>query len=165
MMRNVACAWRLCEFSYVGVCIYVKRSQLYLIISIHSWLTLNSRMATQYKYKIYVWFHLVLPKILSALVLHLERFERLFEKTKNNWNNIKTQCAKQYQKKFIYLTMILILILIGVVTLFYIWLKWNYSYWQRNNVPGPKPIWFVGNIGPQFTFSEHWGVVTAKWYK
>lgn len=55
--------------------------------------------------------------------------------------------------------------LFGVLTLFYIWLKWNYSFWKRNNVPGPEPNLILGNIKAMFTFSEHWGVVTANWYK
>lgn len=61
--------------------------------------------------------------------------------------------------------MFLIALLLGAVSLFYVWLKWNYSFWKRNKVPGPEPTLFVGNIGPTFTFSEHWGIVTEKWYK
>lgn len=61
--------------------------------------------------------------------------------------------------------MFVIALLLGVLTLFYIWLKWNYSYWKRNHVPGPEPTMFVGNIGATFTFTDHWGVIVANWYK
>ncbi|XP_031635618.1 cytochrome P450 6B1-like [Contarinia nasturtii] len=61
--------------------------------------------------------------------------------------------------------MFLIAVILGVITVFYTWLKWNYSYWKRNKVPGPEPKLFVGNIGSTFTFTEHWGVTTANWYK
>ncbi|XP_055303189.1 cytochrome P450 6B1-like [Sitodiplosis mosellana] len=60
--------------------------------------------------------------------------------------------------------MFLIALLLGALTLFYIWLKWNYSYWKRNNVPGPEPRFFVGNLGSALNLSEHLGVVTADWY-
>ncbi|XP_055306508.1 probable cytochrome P450 6a13 [Sitodiplosis mosellana] len=61
--------------------------------------------------------------------------------------------------------MFTIVFLLGALTLFYVWLKWNYTFWKRNKVPGPEPTLFVGNIGSTFTFSEHWGVITADWYK
>lgn len=61
--------------------------------------------------------------------------------------------------------MFTIAILLGVITLLYVWLKWNYSFWKRNQVSGPEPTLFVGNIGPILTFSEHWGVVIQNWYK
>ncbi|XP_055306859.1 probable cytochrome P450 6a13, partial [Sitodiplosis mosellana] len=60
--------------------------------------------------------------------------------------------------------MLTIAILLGVITLLYIWLKWNYSFWKRNKVPGPEPKPFVGNIGSMFTFSEHWGLVITGLY-
>lgn len=61
--------------------------------------------------------------------------------------------------------MIVILLLLGAVTLFYVWLKWNYTFWKRHKVQGPEPTLIFGNIGSTFTFSEHWGVTTADWYK
>lgn len=61
--------------------------------------------------------------------------------------------------------MIVIALLLGVFTLFFIWLRWKHSYWKRCKAPGPEPNLMVGNIGPLFTFSEHWGIVIANWYK
>ncbi|XP_055325952.1 probable cytochrome P450 6a13 [Sitodiplosis mosellana] len=61
--------------------------------------------------------------------------------------------------------MFVILFLLGVVTLFYVWLKWHYTFWKRNKVAGPKPTLFVGNIGSSLNFSEHWGVITTDWYR
>lgn len=61
--------------------------------------------------------------------------------------------------------MFYIAFVLGAVTLFYVWLKWNYTYWKRHKVCGPEPTLFVGNIGPTFTFSDHWGIVAEKWYK
>ncbi|XP_031632668.1 probable cytochrome P450 6a13 [Contarinia nasturtii] len=56
-------------------------------------------------------------------------------------------------------------IVLILITSFYIWLKWNYSYWKRLQVLGPKPTLLVGNVGPTFTFSEHWGILVDKWYR
>lgn len=61
--------------------------------------------------------------------------------------------------------MFLIAILLGSISLCFIWLKWNYSYWVRNKVPGPKPTYFIGNIGSTLNWSEHFGILTAEWYK
>lgn len=61
--------------------------------------------------------------------------------------------------------MFVILFLLGVIALFYVWLKWNYTHWKRNKVAGPNPTLFVGNIGSSLNFSEHWGVITTNWYK
>lgn len=61
--------------------------------------------------------------------------------------------------------MFFVVLLLGVITLFYIWLKWNYSYWERKGVPGPKPSFIVGNTATTLTLSEHFGLVAADWYK
>ncbi|XP_031625910.1 cytochrome P450 9e2-like [Contarinia nasturtii] len=61
--------------------------------------------------------------------------------------------------------MFFILLLLGAITLFYVWLKWNYSHWKRNNVPGPDPTYIFGNVGSTLNFSEHFGIVAENWYK
>lgn len=61
--------------------------------------------------------------------------------------------------------MIVILLLLTILTLFYVWLKWNYSYWERNKVPGPKPTLLIGNMASTFTFAEHFADVLADMYK
>lgn len=61
--------------------------------------------------------------------------------------------------------MFVFVLFVGAITLFYIWMKWQYSFWSRNKVRGPEPTLIVGNIGPTFTFSRHWGDVVADWYK
>lgn len=61
--------------------------------------------------------------------------------------------------------MFLITTLFGAISLLYIWLKWNYSFWKRHKVAGPEPTLFVGNIGPTLNFTEHWGIIAQNWYK
>jgi len=58
----------------------------------------------------------------------------------------------------------LILIILTIITLVYVWLKWNYSYWKRLNVPGPEPSFIVGNLGATFTMKKHFGDVVDEWY-
>lgn len=61
--------------------------------------------------------------------------------------------------------MIAVLLIVGAVTLLYLYLKWNYSYWKRNKVPGPDPTYFVGNIGPTLNLKTNFGVMATEWYK
>lgn len=61
--------------------------------------------------------------------------------------------------------MLIIWLLFTIVTLLYVWIKWRFTFWKRNKVPGPEPEFFSGNIGPTINFTEHWGNVTAKWYR
>lgn len=61
--------------------------------------------------------------------------------------------------------MFFVVLVLGGITLFYIWLKWNYSYWKRKGVPGPEPSFIVGNTATTLTLSEHFGIVAAEWYK
>lgn len=60
--------------------------------------------------------------------------------------------------------MILILLFLASAA-FYIYMKWIYSFWQRNQVLGPEPSFLVGNIGPQLNLSKHWGYIVADLYK
>lgn len=60
--------------------------------------------------------------------------------------------------------MFLILLLLASVAL-YIYMKWIYSFWTRNQVLGPEPSFLVGNMGSQLNFSKHWGYVVADLYK
>lgn len=61
--------------------------------------------------------------------------------------------------------MIFLLLFLAFITAFYVWIKRQYTYWERLKVPGPEPTWFVGNIGPTLNFSQHFGIITEKWYK
>lgn len=61
--------------------------------------------------------------------------------------------------------MFVIVVLLGAITLFYGWMKWNYSYWKRNKVLGPEPKLLVGNMGSVLNMTEHFGLVGANWYK
>lgn len=38
----------------------------------------------------------------------------------------------------------LLLIFLGLL---FFYLRKKYSYWKERGVPGPNPIWFVGNCG------------------
>lgn len=37
-------------------------------------------------------------------------------------------------------------LLIGVVTLIFVYLIWNFNYWKNRNIPGPKPTILLGNL-------------------
>lgn len=52
-----------------------------------------------------------------------------------------------------------------VVVCVFLLLRWTYSYWERNGVPGPKPIFVVGNMGSALAMRKHIGVVLQDWYK
>lgn len=60
--------------------------------------------------------------------------------------------------------MFLILLLLAIAA-FSIYMKWIYFFWTRNQVLGPEPSFLIGNIGPQLSFSQHWGCVVADLYK
>lgn len=61
--------------------------------------------------------------------------------------------------------MIVVLLLLGVATFIYMYLKWCYSFWNRKNVPAPEPSPFVGNIGPTLIFTKHMATILEEWYK
>lgn len=61
--------------------------------------------------------------------------------------------------------MFFLLVLLGVATAFYVWMKWNYTFWKRNKVPGPEPQLLFGNIGGVLKMSEHFGSTVTNWYK
>lgn len=61
--------------------------------------------------------------------------------------------------------MFFLVVLLGIATAFYAWMKWNYTFWKRNKVLGPEPKLFVGNIGGALTMSEHIGLTITDWYK
>jgi cytochrome P450 len=55
-------------------------------------------------------------------------------------------------------------LLLTLLVLAYLWIKWNYNYWKRLGVPGPKPTFLVGNLGPTLTVAEHFGIMCRNWY-
>lgn len=61
--------------------------------------------------------------------------------------------------------MLLILFILTICTLFYVYSKWNYGYWERNKVPGPKPTFIVGNVGSTLNFTKNIGQLMTEWYK
>lgn len=61
--------------------------------------------------------------------------------------------------------MLFVLLLVSAATLFYLYVKWTYTYWSRRGVPGPHPNFFVGNIGPTLMFKDHMVNLIDKWYK
>ncbi|KAM8717486.1 hypothetical protein ACLKA7_004217 [Drosophila subpalustris] len=50
------------------------------------------------------------------------------------------------------ITLTLILVIVG---LFYVFMTWNFSYWRKRGVPGPKPKIFTGNYPSMFTQKQH----------
>ncbi|RZC37303.1 p450 domain containing protein, partial [Asbolus verrucosus] len=40
------------------------------------------------------------------------------------------------------------------LTVAYYWLKSNYEYWKKRGIPGPKPRFFVGNLGQSFIMKK-----------
>ncbi|XP_062121582.1 probable cytochrome P450 28a5 [Drosophila sulfurigaster albostrigata] len=50
------------------------------------------------------------------------------------------------------ITLTLVLVLVGVV---YVFMTWNFGYWQKRNVPGPKPKIFTGNYPNMYTMKKH----------
>ncbi|KAL7740699.1 hypothetical protein ACLKA6_000065 [Drosophila palustris] len=50
------------------------------------------------------------------------------------------------------ITLTLILVIVG---LFYVFMTWNFSYWRKRGVPGPKPKIFTGNFPSQYTQKQH----------
>lgn len=61
--------------------------------------------------------------------------------------------------------MIAILFVLTILTLLYVYIKWNYTYWNRKRVPGPEPTFLVGNIGPTLNYKKHFAEVLGDMYK
>lgn len=61
--------------------------------------------------------------------------------------------------------MVFVWLLVTILSVFYFWLNRRYTHWQRLEVPGPKPSWFLGNFGPMLKSKEHYGEVATNWYK
>ncbi|KAH8415075.1 hypothetical protein KR215_002227 [Drosophila sulfurigaster] len=50
------------------------------------------------------------------------------------------------------ITLTLLLVLVGVI---YVFITWSFDYWQKRNVPGPKPKIFIGNYPNMYTMKKH----------
>ncbi|XP_034473855.1 probable cytochrome P450 28a5 [Drosophila innubila] len=50
------------------------------------------------------------------------------------------------------ITLALILLIVG---LFYVFMTWNFGYWRKRGVPGPKPKIFTGNYPSMYTQKQH----------
>lgn len=46
-------------------------------------------------------------------------------------------------------------LLLSVVALGYVFLTWNFGYWQKRKVPGPKPQIFTGNYPNLYKSQRH----------
>ncbi|ALC48654.1 Cyp28a5, partial [Drosophila busckii] len=51
-----------------------------------------------------------------------------------------------------WITLVLGLLLLGV---FYVFMTWNFDYWRKRGVPGPKPNLFTGNYPHMYTMKRH----------
>ncbi|KAH8377623.1 hypothetical protein KR093_006320 [Drosophila rubida] len=50
------------------------------------------------------------------------------------------------------ITVALVLVLAGLI---YVFMTWNFDYWKKRNVPGPKPTIFMGNYPNMYTMKKH----------
>lgn len=58
------------------------------------------------------------------------------------------------------------LALIGaVVSLIYLYFVWNFDYWKKRGVPGPKPIPIIGAFPGQFMQSRNVAYEADELYK
>lgn len=46
-------------------------------------------------------------------------------------------------------------LLLALVALVYIFLTWNFNYWKKHGVNGPKPEIIFGNLPSAFTKKRH----------
>lgn len=58
-----------------------------------------------------------------------------------------------------------IILLVTLLTIWFLYSKWKYSYWSSRDVPNPKPFLFCGNFASTFLFRKALGEVITEWYK
>ncbi|XP_055612267.1 probable cytochrome P450 28a5 [Uranotaenia lowii] len=46
-------------------------------------------------------------------------------------------------------------LIVGAIGALYLYLVWNFDYWTKRNVPGPKPLPFLGNFPSFFLRNQH----------
>jgi len=46
--------------------------------------------------------------------------------------------------------LILVILVFSVCSLIFLFLKWNQDYWEKRNIPGPKPSLLFGNMSNFF---------------
>lgn len=61
--------------------------------------------------------------------------------------------------------MIFIVLILALLTIYYLWVKWRYTFWERKGVPGPRPNFPFGNMKESVFLKEHFGLLCEKWYK
>lgn len=47
-----------------------------------------------------------------------------------------------------------VVFLAAALTLVALYMRRTYSYWESRGVPGPKPVWFIGNIYPRLRATQ-----------
>ncbi|XP_044262896.1 probable cytochrome P450 6a13 isoform X2 [Tribolium madens] len=60
--------------------------------------------------------------------------------------------------------MILIIVITALVTIIYYLIHNNYQYWKKRGIRGPKPRFFVGNLGKSFIFKASPGHIYTEAY-
>ncbi|KAF5284549.1 hypothetical protein FQA39_LY16999 [Lamprigera yunnana] len=56
------------------------------------------------------------------------------------------------------------LLLIGALIIFYYYLSSSFQYWEKKNVPHPKPSMFFGNVSPLLTMTTSLGDLYTNFY-
>nr|AID61391.1 cytochrome P450 [Calliphora stygia] len=56
-------------------------------------------------------------------------------------------------------------VILVIVSLFYVFLIWNFNYWKKRGVNGPQPLPFVGNFPSVFTRKNHIAIDIQKIYE
>ncbi|XP_002056774.2 probable cytochrome P450 28a5 [Drosophila virilis] len=51
--------------------------------------------------------------------------------------------------------LVTIVLIVLLASLGYVFLVWNYGYWRRRKVPGPRPALLTGNYPNMFTMKQH----------
>lgn len=60
--------------------------------------------------------------------------------------------------------MLTIVLLLMVISIVYLWCRYNYSYWQRHGIPFIKPTWFIGNTREALTLKRNYGLYLSDLY-
>lgn len=61
--------------------------------------------------------------------------------------------------------MIAVYLIIAIIVLFYVFMTWNFNYWSKRGVPGPKAIILLGDLPNGIFRKEHVAYDFKRIYK